>query len=93
MKIHLYVAGDAPSSRMARAVLDELLDKESVQDLSYEVVDVLREPARALAAGLLATPTLILQHGGQSRRYVGELSNRKDLVEVIKAYCSGRAPL
>lgn len=92
MKISLYVAGDAPSSRMARRVLNELLANGLAPGVKCEVVDVLREPARALQEGLLATPTLILEQRGQSQRYVGELGNRTDLKETIKGYCDGYTP-
>ena len=92
MKVSLYVAGDAPTSLAARQALEPLL--EQLQDVSvdYELVDVLLHPERALRAGLLATPTLIVDADGRSRRFVGDLANRDDFAEAIKAYCGHQGP-
>jgi len=87
MKVSLYVAGDAPTSRAARQALEALLDELRGVCVNYELVDVLLHPERALKAGLLATPTLIVDAGGRSRRFVGDLANRGDFAETIKAFC------
>lgn len=87
LRISLYVAGDAPSSRTARRVLKELIDGNGEDpSLEWEVVDVLREPARALAAGLLATPTLIIEEPQRSHRFVGDLAGRDDLEQLLEAF-------
>lgn len=90
LQLCLYIAGDAPSSRAARQILDELIGSESQSSLSLEVVDVLRHPARALAARLLATPTLIAAEGEETSRFVGDLGARPDLKRLIDAYRESR---
>lgn len=83
--ITLYVAGAAPSSRAAKLILDELTANADVTP-AYEVIDVLREPAKALQARLIATPTLIIEHNGHQRRYVGEIRNRDELQHMLVTF-------
>lgn len=90
LQLCLYIAGDAPSSRAARQSLDELIGSENEPYLSLEIVDVLRQPARALAAHLLATPTLIAAKGEETFRFVGDLAARSDLKRLIDAYRENR---
>lgn len=85
LHITLFVAGDAPRSHAARQVLDEIVTAGDGRP-NYEVIDVLREPARALEVGLIATPTLILEHNGKQRRYVGELRNREELQHTLMTF-------
>ena len=92
MKISLYVAGDAPTSHAARQALEALLEQLPDASVDYELVDVLLHPERALQAGLLATPTLVVDVDGRSRRFVGNLADRDDFADTIKAYCSQQGP-
>lgn len=87
LRIYLFVAGDAPSSRVAKQVLETLTaDMGDGIDLEQEIVDVLREPARALQAKLLATPTLIIEEQDCTHRFVGNLQGRRDLAQLIASY-------
>ncbi|HKJ77810.1 MAG TPA: circadian clock KaiB family protein, partial [Gammaproteobacteria bacterium] len=81
-RITLYVAGDAPSSRTARRVLEDLLGGEAARQ-QYRLIDVLAEPASALEAGLIATPTLVIEHDGAQRRYVGDLCERATVLREM----------
>ncbi|MBS63197.1 MAG: hypothetical protein CMN27_09650 [Salinisphaera sp.] len=83
-RVRLFVAGDAPSSRRARRAIEELLGvHDSVDKSRFEIVDVLREPERALESRLLATPTLIIEKGETVSRYVGDLYGREDILEEL----------
>lgn len=82
-QIRLYVAGDSPSSLAAREIVDECVSGEFA-GAGYEVIDVLRDPARALEANLIATPTLILEHGGREHRYVGDLRKQSALQHLLR---------
>lgn len=84
LQLLLYVAGDAPSSRTARQFLEDCVGPASP---NLEVVDVLRDPARALDARLLATPTLIVTDGDTTHRFVGDLAERQDLKRLLNALC------
>lgn len=85
-RLCLYVAGDSPSSRTARQIIAELTTEGDGPVLVCEVIDVLRNPARALEAGLLVTPTLIVEDAHRKRRFLGELRGRQDLVQLISGY-------
>ena len=77
-------AGDSPSSRRARRAIESLLGvRENADEARFEVVDVLREPARALESRLLATPTLIIEQGTVVSRYVGDLYEREDVAQEL----------
>ncbi|ERJ19796.1 Circadian clock protein KaiB [Salinisphaera shabanensis E1L3A] len=84
LRVCLFVAGDSPSSRRARRALESLIGSQSnEQKAQFEVVDVLREPERALESNLLATPTLLIERGGHVSRYVGDLHEREDVREEL----------
>lgn len=58
-KFCLYVAGDAPNSALARANLTTLCREHLPNRHQIEIVDVFRQPQRALADGVFMTPTLV----------------------------------
>ncbi|MGK2913442.1 MAG: circadian clock KaiB family protein [Porticoccaceae bacterium] len=73
-KFRLYVAGEAPNSAQALANLRALCRAHLPDRHQIEVVDVFREPKRALADGIFMTPTLIKLAPSPVRRIVGTLS-------------------
>lgn len=75
VKFRLYVAGDAANSAQALANLKSLCHSHLPNQHHIEVVDVFREPRRALADGIFMTPTLIRLTPVPIRRIVGTLSN------------------
>ncbi|MEX0729302.1 MAG: circadian clock KaiB family protein [Aquisalimonadaceae bacterium] len=76
--IELYIAGDAPGSLRARTAVQNFLQQTGIA-ADLEVVDVLREPSRALAAGLLATPTLVIYTSQRITRVVGDRFEEQSL--------------
>lgn len=89
-RVQLFVAGDAPSSRRARRTVETLLFGEGHDyAVDFEIVDVLREPDRALESRLLATPTLIIQNQGRTSRYVGDTYERHDLLDALDGSQAG----
>ena len=74
-KFRLYVAGDATNSAQALANLKTLCRTHLLNHHHIEVVDVFREPARALADSIFMTPTLIRLAPAPIRRIVGTLSD------------------
>lgn len=82
-KFCLYVANGAQNSAQALANLSALC-KEHLTDWSeIEVVDVLRDPKRALADRVFMTPTLVKVAPGPSLRIVGTLSNTQMVVDAL----------
>ena len=57
--LRLYVAGDLPHSREAVVCVQSLSGPWGTAGARIEIVDVLREPERALRDGILVTPTLV----------------------------------
>jgi circadian clock protein KaiB len=88
IKLRLYVAGDAPNSMRARANLAALCSDHLPPGHEVEIVDVLREPRRALADGVLLTPMLVRVAPAPTRRIVGTLT---ELAPVLNALDLGAA--
>ena len=82
-KFRLYVAGDALNSLQALANLTALCQTHLPDRHQIEVVDVFREPKRALADGILMTPTLIKLAPSPARRIVGTLSHTQPVLEFL----------
>ncbi len=82
-KFRLYVAGDAQNSSQALANL-KVICKEHLPDrYDVEVVDVFREPRRALVDGIFMTPTLVKLAPSPRRQIVGTLSNAQPVLQAL----------
>jgi circadian clock protein KaiB len=79
----LYVAGDALNSVQALANLNAICRMHLPGRHAIEVVNVFREPKRALADGIFMTPTLIKLAPSPVRRIVGTLSQTQTLLEAL----------
>ena len=82
-KFRLYVAGDAPNSVQALANLTALCRAHLPDRHEIEVVDVLREPKRAMADDVIMTPTLIKLAPSPVRRIVGTLSQTQSVLQAL----------
>ena len=82
-KFRLYVAGGAPNSARAVANLNALCRVHLPDRHEIEVVDVFREPKRALADGILMTPTLVKLGPLPARRIVGTLSQTEPVLQAL----------
>jgi len=87
-RFRLYVAGDAPNSVQAIANLGAFCRAHLPDRYEIEVVDVFREPKRALAESVFMTPTVIVLTPPPVRRIVGTLSHALTLLLAL-----GLAPL
>jgi circadian clock protein KaiB len=74
-KFRLFVAGGTPNSAEALGNLTVLCEACLPGQHEIEVVDVFREPARALAEGIFMTPTLLRLEPSPVTKVVGTLSN------------------
>jgi circadian clock protein KaiB len=82
-KFLLYVSGDTQNSLLAVANLAELCRMHLPDQHSIEVVDVFREPKRALADGILMTPTLVKLEPPPLRKIVGTLSQAETVLLAL----------
>jgi circadian clock protein KaiB len=71
----LYVTGNAPNSERAIANLSAMCRSHLADRHQIEVVDLLRDPERALTDGIFLTPTLVKLSPGPELRVVGSLSD------------------
>jgi circadian clock protein KaiB len=82
-RFRLYLAGDTPNSSHALANLSRVCNTRLRDCHEIEVVDVFREPMRALAEGIIMTPTLLKLAPGPAQRIVGNLSDTETLLAVL----------
>ena len=81
--MRLYIANSAPNSAKAVANLAAIC-KEYLQDnFKLEVVDVLEFPQRALADGILVTPSLTKLSPYPSAKIVGNLGDRASVLHAL----------
>lgn len=80
----LYVAGNAWNSAQAVFNLGAVCREHLAGRHTIEVVDVFREPQRALADGIFLTPTLVkLAPVPAPIKVVGSLSQRLPLMQAL----------
>jgi circadian clock protein KaiB len=83
-KFRLYIAGDAQNSTQAVANLTALCRAYLQDRHSIELINVFQEPKRALADGILMTPTLVkLAPAPSPRRVVGTLSQTQPVLQAL----------
>jgi circadian clock protein KaiB len=80
-KFRLYVAGDTDNSTQAIANLNAICRNHLAGRHDIEVIDVFRDPQRALEDGIFLTPMLLRLAPGPVRKIVGTLS---DTVTVLR---------
>ena len=83
LQLRLYVAGNAPNSARAvanaRAICEEFF--ASAHDL--EIVDLLEHPQRALADGIIVTPTLLKLLPLPVQRVIGSLGDKAQVLLAL----------
>jgi len=79
----LYLAGNAPNSVRALANLYTICQKYFPQSHRIEVIDVLKEPLRALAEAILVTPTVVKVSPAPELRIIGNLSDQDEVLRAL----------
>jgi circadian clock protein KaiB len=82
-KFRLYVAHDTPNSAQARANIAAICEQHLKHRYHIDIIDVLREPKRALADGIFMTPTLVKLAPGPMLRIVGTLSQAQTVLHAL----------
>jgi len=82
-KFRLYVAGDTHNSSQAVANLTSLCQIHLPNRHEIEIVDVFREPNRALADGIYMTPALVKLTPLPRRKIIGTLSQTQPVLEAL----------
>ncbi len=79
----LYLAGGAPNSVRALANLYAICRKHFPQSHRIEVIDVLKEPLRALGEAILATPTVVKVSPAPELQIIGNLSDEEEVLRAL----------
>lgn len=83
LRFRLFVAGTALNSSQALANLKAICRAHLPGRHEIEVVDVFKEPERALAEGILMTPTLIKLSPAPVQRIIGTLSETEPVLRTL----------
>lgn len=83
--LRLYVAGNAPNSLRAVANAKAICEEYLTARYELEIVDLLKHPARALADGIIVTPTLLRLRPLPAQRMIGNLSDTNQVLLTLAA--------
>ncbi len=81
--LRLYVAGNAPNSLRAIENLRAICAAHFASEHELEIVDMLEHPLRALADGILVTPTLLKVSSSPMKRVIGNLSDTEQVLLAL----------
>jgi circadian clock protein KaiB len=79
----LYMAGGAPNSVRACANLYAICRKHFPDSHRIEVIDVLKEPIRALERAILVTPTVVKVSPYPEQQIIGDLSEEEEVLRAL----------
>ena len=82
-KFRLYVAGDTQNSAQAVANLTTICRTHLRDRHEIEIVDVFREPKRAMADSIFMTPALVKLAPLPTRKIIGALSQAQPILEAL----------
>ena len=80
LRLRLYVAGNAPNSLRAIANAKAICEEHFADAHELEIVDLLVHPRRALADGVIVTPTLLRLLPEPVQRVIGNLSDTEQVL-------------
>ena len=79
----LYIADSAPNSLRAVANLEKICREHLVDNFKLEIVDVMEYPLRALADGILVTPSLAKLSPHPAAKVIGNLSDTGSVLRAL----------
>ena len=83
LRLRLYIAGRAPNSLSAIANCRAICDEHFASGHELEIVDLLDHPKRALADGIIVTPTLLKLLPLPVQRVIGSLSDTHQVLQAL----------
>jgi circadian clock protein KaiB len=81
--MRLYIAGTAPNSVKAIANLQAICGRYLKDGFKLEIVDVCEHPRRALADGVLVTPSLTKVSPAPASNIIGNLSDTHSVLAAL----------
>ena len=85
LRLRLYIAGHAPNSVRAVANCRAICAEHFASGHDLEIVDLLEHPNRALADGIIVTPTLLKLMPLPVQRVVGSLSDTNQVLLALSS--------
>jgi circadian clock protein KaiB len=79
----LYIANNAPNSVQAVANLEAICKEHLKDSFKLEIIDVLEFPLRALADGILVTPSLAKLSPTPAAKIIGNLSDKSKVLLAL----------
>jgi len=83
VEMRLYIANNAPNSVRAIANLEAICKEHLKDNFKLEIIDVLEYPLRALADGILVTPSLAKMSPSPAAKIVGNLSDKRSVLHAL----------
>jgi len=81
--LRLYIVGGAPNSVQAIANLEAICQEYLKGGCKLEVVDILEHPERAMAEGVLVTPSLAKLSPRPAANVVGNLNDKTKVLVAL----------
>ena len=79
----LYIANNAPNSVQAVANLEAICKEHLKDNFKLEIIDVLEYPLRALADGIVVTPSLAKVSPLPAAKVIGNLSDKSSVLRAL----------
>ena len=83
VSLKLYIANGTPNSILALNNLKDIVVQYLDGHHSLEVIDVLKEPSKALDDGVLVTPTLIKLSPPPKVSIIGNLGDKEKVLQAL----------
>src|SRR5581483_2378116 len=84
--MRLYVTGATPRSSAAITNLRKLCEEHLPGQYELTVIDVYQQPERAREGQIIAAPTLVKSFPLPLRRFIGDMSNTKNLLAGLEIH-------
>lgn len=81
--MRLYIANNAPNSLRAVTNLAAICEEHLKDNFKLEIIDVLEYPLRALADGIVVTPSLTKLSPSPAAQVVGNLSDKSSVLRAL----------
>lgn len=81
--LRLYVSGATPRSTEAITRIKEICEEYLPNQYDLEVIDIYQQPQLAAQQQIIAAPTLVKESPGKLRRMIGNLTNKKLIMQRL----------
>lgn len=83
--LRLYVVGHSPNSVLAKTNVQAICDEHFASSYKLEIIDLLQDPDRAFADGVVVTPTLCKVAPLPVQKIIGNLTDKSQVVLALES--------